>query len=118
MRKVFSVDTLTSEHITSWHASMIPANWTICDAAMKYRSPATEFWEYDNRSLINIKSQLSHCRFNVLQRSAGIGMPDGLRYELAITLAIMWIACYFCIFKGVGWTGKVVLFLLFVKYLS
>ncbi|XP_017488443.1 PREDICTED: sodium- and chloride-dependent GABA transporter 3-like, partial [Rhagoletis zephyria] len=51
----------------------------------------TEFWE--NR---------------VLQISPGIDHPDGLQPELAITLLIAWIVCFFCIFKGVKSTGKAV----------
>jgi hypothetical protein len=48
-------------------------------------------------------------RYNVLQRSASIDSADafGLRWELALALAIAWVLCYLAIFKGVGWTGKV-----------
>ncbi len=57
-------------------------------------------------------------RNNVLQRSAGIDSADafGLRWELALTLAIAWVLCYLAIFKGVGWTGKVLFRNMFITH--
>uniref|UniRef100_A0A673JYH0 Transporter n=1 Tax=Sinocyclocheilus rhinocerous TaxID=307959 RepID=A0A673JYH0_9TELE len=47
-------------------------------------------------------------RRRVLSISSGIEEVGSLRWELAICLAIAWIICYFCIWKGPKSTGKVV----------
>jgi len=46
-------------------------------------------------------------RRRTLMISSGIEDVGSIRWELAGTLAVVWIMCYFCIWKGVKWTGKV-----------
>ncbi|XP_014915694.1 sodium- and chloride-dependent GABA transporter 2-like [Poecilia latipinna] len=56
-------------------------------------SAATEFWER-----------------RVLAISGGIEEVGSIRWEVLLCLIVMWIICYFCIWKGVKSTGKVVYF--------
>uniref|UniRef100_A0A6I8PJB4 Transporter n=1 Tax=Ornithorhynchus anatinus TaxID=9258 RepID=A0A6I8PJB4_ORNAN len=53
----------------------------------------------------------------VLKISAGIHDLGALRWELALCLLLAWIICYFCIWKGVKSTGKVVYFTATFPYL-
>uniref|UniRef100_A0AAY4B0P4 Transporter n=1 Tax=Denticeps clupeoides TaxID=299321 RepID=A0AAY4B0P4_9TELE len=56
-------------------------------------SPVIEFWER-----------------RVLRISSGIDHMGELHWDLALCLLIAWSMCYFCIWKGVKSTGKVVYF--------
>ncbi|KAM9318640.1 sodium- and chloride-dependent GABA transporter 2-like [Pholidichthys leucotaenia] len=56
-------------------------------------SAATEFWER-----------------RVLAISGGIEEIGNIRWEVMLCLIAMWTICYFCIWKGVKSTGKVVYF--------
>ncbi|XP_077791255.1 sodium- and chloride-dependent betaine transporter-like isoform X2 [Podarcis muralis] len=82
------VDFLNS---SSSEDNIMPANAT---------SPATEFWER-----------------RVLGITDGIHNLGTVRWELALCLLLAWIICYFCIWKGVKSTGKVVYFTATFPYL-
>uniref|UniRef100_A0A9R1SCB0 Transporter n=2 Tax=Cyprinus carpio TaxID=7962 RepID=A0A9R1SCB0_CYPCA len=56
-------------------------------------SPVKEFWE---RRVLNITGSVNEL--------------GSLRWELALCLLLAWIICYFCVWKGVKSTGKVVYF--------
>jgi len=62
------------------------------------------------------KSFTSFLRRRVLDISSGVEDIGELRWELAGTLLLVWIMCYFCIWKGVKWTGKVVYFTALFPY--
>ena len=51
-----------------------------------------------------------HCLFShrVLQRTEGIHDMGAVRLELLGFLALAWVIVYFCLWKGVATTGKVV----------
>ncbi|XP_039403249.1 sodium- and chloride-dependent betaine transporter-like isoform X1 [Mauremys reevesii] len=82
------VDFLNHSNMENWTA---PANAT---------SPVTEFWEK-----------------RVLGLTDGIHNLGTVRWELALCLLFAWVICYFCIWKGVKSTGKVVYFTATFPYL-
>uniref|UniRef100_A0A8C7ZW78 Solute carrier family 6 member 8 n=1 Tax=Oryzias sinensis TaxID=183150 RepID=A0A8C7ZW78_9TELE len=68
------------------------SNMTCADLA-DARSPIIEFWEH-----------------KVLNISSGLDEPGKLNWELMLCLMAVWVLVYFCVWKGVKSTGKIVYF--------
>uniref|UniRef100_A0A1A8FWC2 Transporter n=1 Tax=Nothobranchius korthausae TaxID=1143690 RepID=A0A1A8FWC2_9TELE len=64
--------------------------WLAANAS-NFTSPVTEFWEH-----------------NVLGITSGIEEMGPVKWDLALCLLLVWVICFFCIWKGVKSTGKVV----------
>uniref|UniRef100_A0AC11DAE9 Solute carrier family 6 member 6 n=1 Tax=Ovis aries TaxID=9940 RepID=A0AC11DAE9_SHEEP len=65
----------------------------VSNSTTNFTSPVIEFWER-----------------KVLSLSSGIDEPGALKWDLALCLLLVWLVCFFCIWKGVKSTGKVVYF--------
>ncbi|XP_029457095.1 sodium- and chloride-dependent creatine transporter 1-like isoform X2 [Rhinatrema bivittatum] len=70
-----------------------------CDDLAKKRSPIIEFWEN-----------------KVLRISGGLSEPGPLNWQMILCLLATWTIVYFCIWKGVKSTGKVVYFTALFPY--
>jgi len=57
------------------------------------KSSVVEFWER-----------------GVLAKSNGINEIGSVQWQLLLCLLLTWVVMYFCIWKGIGWTSKVVYF--------
>ncbi|XP_029030513.1 sodium- and chloride-dependent GABA transporter 2-like isoform X2 [Betta splendens] len=73
---------LFDHHNQTANTSSLPVNAT---------SPVMEFWERE-----------------VLRLSSSLDELGPVSWKLALCLAVVWIVCYFCVWKGVKSTGKVV----------
>lgn len=93
--------------------------WRTCDNWWNTPLCQSEY-ERDNISFPNVTEVKSpvkeYWENNVLQITSGLGEPGEVRWPLAGTLALAWVLCYFCIWKGVKWTGKVVYFTALFPY--
>ncbi|XP_047195084.1 sodium- and chloride-dependent GABA transporter 2 isoform X2 [Hippoglossus stenolepis] len=69
-------------HLNQTNASSLPENAS---------SPVMEFWERE-----------------VLRLSSNLDELGPVSWKLALCLAVVWLVCYFCVWKGVKSTGKVV----------
>ncbi|XP_020648737.3 sodium- and chloride-dependent creatine transporter 1 [Pogona vitticeps] len=64
-----------------------------CDELSDKRSPVIEFWEN-----------------KVLHLSGGLEFPGEINWEVTLCLITCWVLVYFCVWKGVKSTGKIVYF--------
>ncbi|KAG8447809.1 hypothetical protein GDO86_015060 [Hymenochirus boettgeri] len=64
-----------------------------CDELSDKVSPITEFWER-----------------KVLRLSSGLDVMGSINWELLLCLIFCWLLVYFCVWKGVKSTGKIVYF--------
>ncbi|XP_029483202.1 sodium- and chloride-dependent GABA transporter 2-like isoform X1 [Oncorhynchus nerka] len=71
-----------------------------CTSNITTTSAATEFWER-----------------RVLAISGGIEEVGSVRWELMLCLLACWAVCYFCVWKGIRYSGKVVYFTATFPYL-
>ncbi|KAI3373463.1 hypothetical protein L3Q82_022069, partial [Scortum barcoo] len=55
-------------------------------------------------------------KYRMLEQTSGVGETGTIRWELFLILILAWILIYFCIFKGVKSTGKVVYFTALFPY--
>lgn len=88
-----------TEHCKEFVKSNITNNITEYSSE-KTTSPVIEFWER-----------------RILGLSEGIEQIGNVRWDLALCLLLAWIICYFCVWKGVKSTGKVVYFTATFPYL-
>ncbi|XP_033215560.1 sodium- and chloride-dependent GABA transporter 1-like [Belonocnema kinseyi] len=96
LRKTLPCWNITARNHTSvkmCSLNHVNVSWT------ELTDPVKEFWE---RRALQISDGVEHVGF--------------IRWELAATLFLVWIMCYFCIWKGVKWTGKVVYFTALFPY--
>uniref|UniRef100_A0A915L9S8 Transporter n=1 Tax=Romanomermis culicivorax TaxID=13658 RepID=A0A915L9S8_ROMCU len=97
-KKTFNLQGVSDQKLLTFNSSYLPAKYKLCELSKNYTSPFCT-------------------RLNALSITQGIDIPGELKWDLALCLFIAWVLCYLAIFKGVGWTGKVVYFTAIFPYI-
>uniref|UniRef100_A0A3B4WRY5 Transporter n=1 Tax=Seriola lalandi dorsalis TaxID=1841481 RepID=A0A3B4WRY5_SERLL len=93
--------------------------WSSCDNPWNTPSCIEIFHHQDckNSSFANVTVAgnmtcvvFSLCRNKVLNISSGLDEPGHMNWELMLCLMVVWVLVYFCVWKGVKSTGKIVYF--------
>lgn len=64
-------------------------------------------WTFSGLLIFSLHCILFCCRNNVLNISKGIDDVGPIKWDLALCLLLVWVICFFCVWKGVKSTGKV-----------
>ncbi|CAF1055632.1 unnamed protein product [Brachionus calyciflorus] len=102
-----------------WHSFAKTLPWASCG---NWWNTDKCISSYNLTHLVNISNEAisSAAEFwerNALQKTDRIEDQGNIRWELAVSLLFAWVLCYFCIWKGVKWTGKVVYFTSLFPYI-
>lgn len=93
-----------TQHYSSAALNQLGAHSTPLNMSMSNSrrfDSTVEFWEH-----------------RILQITDGIDHVGGLQWELVACLAIVWIICFFCIWKGIKSTGKSAYIIALLPYFS
>lgn len=86
-------------------------SWNSEHCVTPFDHSSDKFFNHSAAAIATMKSSADEYWLkNVLKQSAGMEQFGGVRWELAICLFVAWLMIYFCLFKGIKWTGKVVYF--------
>ncbi|XP_076867787.1 sodium- and chloride-dependent GABA transporter ine isoform X2 [Brachyhypopomus gauderio] len=98
-------------YLFSSFQSQLP--WQSCNNTWN-RANCTDHATINSTSTSTASQQFFNYR--VLERTGGVEEPGTMRWELFLLLLLAWLLVYFCIFKGVKSTGKVVYFTALFPY--
>ncbi|CAH0394010.1 unnamed protein product [Bemisia tabaci] len=70
-----------------------------------------------SRTSASVDAVTEYWERRVLGLSTGIDDVGGIQWELALSLFVVWIAIYFCVWKGIQTSGKVVYFTAIFPYI-
>ncbi|XP_010790910.1 sodium- and chloride-dependent GABA transporter ine [Notothenia coriiceps] len=90
-----------------------PLPWQNCNNTWNTQNCTSHF---TNSSYSSTASQ-EFFKYKMLQQTGGVDEAGLIRWELFLILLLAWIIIYFCIFKGVKSTGKVVYFTALFPYI-
>ncbi|XP_078404754.1 sodium- and chloride-dependent GABA transporter 1 [Cetorhinus maximus] len=90
-----------------------PLPWYSCNNTWNIPETCTDSITNNNTT---VSASQQFFDYNVLQKTNGLDNLGNMRWELFGLLTLAWVIVYFCIFKGVTWTGKVVYFTALFPY--
>ncbi|RDD42648.1 Sodium-dependent noradrenaline transporter [Trichoplax sp. H2] len=85
-----------------------PLPWTNCDNI--WNTPLCFVRNTSNANLSGTSPAQEFYLFRLLNISSGPNVLGPIRWELALLLLAAWVIVYFCVFRGIKWSGKVVYF--------
>ncbi|XP_014034061.1 sodium- and chloride-dependent GABA transporter 1 [Salmo salar] len=97
-----------------FHSFTAPLPWQLCNATWNIPENCSSFMENATTHLQSATKQFFDHR--LLEITEGIENVGHLRWELVGILLLIWAVLFFCVFKGIRSTGKVVYFTALFPY--
>ncbi|XP_028838231.1 sodium- and chloride-dependent creatine transporter 1 isoform X4 [Denticeps clupeoides] len=94
-----------------------PLPWHSCNNSWNQPNCTDHASNSSSSSYSSSTASQQFFNYKVLDRTGGVEQAGTLRWELLLLLLLAWILNYFCIFKGVKSTGKVVYFTALFPYI-